>query len=140
MNVLISVDGSAHTAKMLAYLVKHPDLLGNSPTVTVLTVHQGLPGFAARTLGKQAIADYHNEESEAILAPVTAYLSQSGVKFAVSKRVGQIAEEILAQASDSSADLIVMGARGHGSLGSMLLGSVTQKVLAASVVPVLVIR
>lgn len=43
-------------------------------------------------------------------------------------------------AVDLQANLIVMGCRGHSPLTSMVLGSVTQEVLARSHVPVLVIR
>jgi nucleotide-binding universal stress UspA family protein len=38
------------------------------------------------------------------------------------------------------ADLIVMASHGRGGLGSLLLGSTTQKVLAACRIPVLIHR
>jgi nucleotide-binding universal stress UspA family protein len=37
-------------------------------------------------------------------------------------------------------DLVVMGSHGHGAVGGLVLGSVTQRVLAACKTPVLVIR
>ena len=47
---------------------------------------------------------------------------------------------ILAVAKRYDARFIVMASRGLGSLGSLILGSETQKVLAAADRPVLVIR
>ena len=35
MNILLAVDGSAYTKKMLAYLATHEDLLGASHSYTV---------------------------------------------------------------------------------------------------------
>ncbi|MEZ5307417.1 MAG: universal stress protein [Pyrinomonadaceae bacterium] len=42
---------------------------------------------------------------------------------------GSPAWEILAKSVDFNADLIVIGAKGHGALGRMIMGSVSQKVL-----------
>ena len=55
-------------------------------------------------------------------------------------RRGPPAVTLIDAAVDLQANLIVMGCRGHSPLTSMVLGSVTQEVLARSHVPVLVIR
>ena len=55
--------------------------------------------------------------------------------------VGDFAhEEIVKQAERLQCDLIVMASRGRGALKSVLLGSQTVQVLAASPVPVLVVK
>jgi nucleotide-binding universal stress UspA family protein len=58
---------------------------------------------------------------------------------AVSVRVGQPSKEILAQAIDCNADVIVMGMRGLGSAQKLLLGSTSQHVLEGATVPVMVV-
>jgi nucleotide-binding universal stress UspA family protein len=50
------------------------------------------------------------------------------------------ADEILACAKKSKADLIVMASHGRKGFEALLLGSETQKVLARTLVPVLVVR
>lgn len=55
-------------------------------------------------------------------------------------RRGRPATEIVAEAVGWRADLIVVGSRGHGALGSILLGSVSEEVIDRSPVPVLVAR
>lgn len=57
---------------------------------------------------------------------------------AVLVEVGDAAEKILALAPQF--DLVVMGTRGHGRLGGLLVGSVAQEVLAGSDTPVFIVR
>ena len=51
---------------------------------------------------------------------------------------GEATTQILEQEQEQDCDLIVIGKRGHGLLGEMLLGSVTKHVLARSTADVLV--
>ena len=53
---------------------------------------------------------------------------------------GSPAERILAQITSGHHDLVMMGSRGRGSLGSLLLGSVSTNVLHHSPVPVTIVR
>ena len=53
---------------------------------------------------------------------------------------GNVAATILEYAEKNAANMIVVGAKGRGALEELLMGSVTQKVLTHSSVPVLVIR
>jgi universal stress protein A len=53
---------------------------------------------------------------------------------------GAPATEILGAVAQSKADLVVMGTHGRQGLGHALLGSVAEKVVRASPVPVLTIR
>jgi nucleotide-binding universal stress UspA family protein len=50
------------------------------------------------------------------------------------------AEAIVKAASDNNCDLIYMASHGRGAIGSLLLGSVTNKVLAHCKIPVVVHR
>jgi nucleotide-binding universal stress UspA family protein len=54
--------------------------------------------------------------------------------------VGDPAEQILACADATQADLIALGSRGHGRLAGLLLGSVAQKVVALAHCAVLVVH
>lgn len=55
-------------------------------------------------------------------------------------RRGHPATEIVAEAVDWGADVIVVGSRGHGALATIVLGSVSEEVIDRSPVPVLVAR
>jgi nucleotide-binding universal stress UspA family protein len=53
---------------------------------------------------------------------------------------GRPAAAILTEAARWSADLVVVGSRGHGTLAAVLLGSVSQELVDRSDIPVLVAR
>ena len=48
-------------------------------------------------------------------------------------------EEVLQTATEISANLIVMGSHGHGSVYNLLVGSVTEGILKAGQRPVLLV-
>jgi nucleotide-binding universal stress UspA family protein len=54
--------------------------------------------------------------------------------------VGEAAEEILKAAKETGANLIAMSTHGRSGLGRWALGSVTDKVLHLSEIPVLTVR
>ncbi len=140
MKVLLAVDGSGDTKKMLAYLTTHEELLGPSAKFVVLNVQPAIPPRAAQVAGKEMVDDYHRAEAETVLAPVTKYLDRHNISYTSSYCVGHAANEILRAAKKSKVDLIMMGTRGRGGIGTLLLGSVAQSVLSASPVPVMVVR
>jgi nucleotide-binding universal stress UspA family protein len=53
---------------------------------------------------------------------------------------GKPAEVILALAEQNESDLIVVGSRGFGDLKSLILGSVSHKVLQTAECPCLIIK
>ncbi len=140
MKVLIAVDGSSYTKKMLAYLATHEDLLGAAPEYLVLNSQSHIPPRAARAVGREIVQDYYRSNAETVLSPVSKFLERHNATYKTKWVVGIAAEEIIKAAKGMKADIIVMGSHGHGTFGSLLLGSVAQKVLAVSDIPVLIVR
>ena len=69
-----------------------------------------------------------------------AIAAENGLKTSIDVVVGvgnRIGDRIAEIAQDAGADLIVVGTRGHGALGSFVLGGVTQRLLHVSPCPVL---
>jgi len=66
--------------------------------------------------------------------------SARGVEIETAILKGHPAESIVKFASERKADLIIMGTRGIGGFKSLIIGSVAQKVVSYSKVPVLVIK
>ena len=54
-------------------------------------------------------------------------------------RTGSVSEAIAREAKREQASLVVMGARGHGRVASLILGSTSEAVLRGATVPVLVV-
>ncbi|MBY0411344.1 MAG: universal stress protein [Burkholderiaceae bacterium] len=140
MNILLAVDGSPYTKKMLAYLATHEELLGSSHSYTVLTVQAPLPTRARAALGKSVVDTYYAEEADKILAPVSKFLTRHGVIAQRVVKVGAVGESIAKVADTGKFDLLVMGSHGHGAIATLVMGSVTTQVLAQCKVPLLIVR
>ena len=140
MKILLAVDGSAYTQKMLAYLTSHQEMLGTGHEYTIITVQPLLPPRARAALGKDVVEQYYDEESAKILQPVLEFLKGRGVEAQSIAKVGPIADTIIHAAQDGKVDLIAMGTHGHGALGRLVMGSVSSQVLAGCTIPVLLIR
>ena len=69
--------------------------------------------------------------SEAVIHGDTIYLAG---------QVGNAGEVIAKTAASGKFDMVIMGSRGHGAFGSLVMGSVATKVLANCQVPVLLVR
>ncbi len=140
MNILLAVDGSAYTKKMLAYIAAHDELLAPTHSFSAIAVQPALPPRARAALGKEAVDQYYNDESDKVFKPVGKFLERHGFNLKRIAKVGNAGEVIATAADTGKYDLLVMGSRGHGALATLVLGSVTTQVLARSKVPVLIVR
>ena len=140
MKILLAVDGSAYTKKMLAYLATHEELFAPSNSLTLLTVQAQLPVHARRVVGKEATDNYYREESEKVLGPASQFLVRHGINPKSMAKVGHAGEQICKVAESGKFDMVVMGSHGHGVFGNLVMGSVATQVLAHSKVPVLMVR
>ena len=140
MKILLPVDGSDYTKRMLGYVAAHDEMFGSGHEYVVVTAVAPLPLNVTRFLDNSTIQDYQVEQAEHALEPVRAFAQQKGWKIRASHVVGPAAETIAAVADREKPDLIVMGSHGHSALGSLVLGSVASGVLARCKVPVLLIR
>ena len=55
MKILLAIDGSSYTKKMLAYLTTHDELFALSNEYTVFTVQPPLPPRARAAVGKEIV-------------------------------------------------------------------------------------
>ena len=140
MKILLAIDGSAFTKKMLAYLTTHEELFSPQNSYTLLTVNPQLPPRARAAVGKEMVDAYHRDEAEKVLAPVTKFLLRHGIDAQTMSKVGHAGETISKTADSGKFDLVVMGSHGHGTLGNLVMGSVATQVLAGCKVPVLLVR
>lgn len=140
MKILLAVDGSAYTKKMLAYVASHSDLFGPSNAFTLLTVQAPLPPRARAAVGADAANEYYAEEAGKVTAPTVKFLKRQGIEAKVVHKVGSPGEQIAKYADAGKFDMLMMGSHGHGSLGNLVMGSVATQVLAHCGVPVLLVR
>ena len=140
MKVLLAVDGSSYTKKMLAYLTTHEEFLAGDAEFTVLTVMPALPARARAAVGKETVDAYYADEAAKVLDPVVKFLTRHGLKIKTASKVGAAGETIAKVADAGKFDLLMMGSHGNSALGNLVMGSVATKVLAGCSVPVLLVR
>ena len=131
--ILLAVDESEHAHKAVPAVIE----LARAGGGTVYVLHVRELAFAtARVVGDSL------EEAEPLVAGVVEELKQAGVTAQGSAQTSHAgpARAILEQARDMDATMIVVGSRGLGALGGLLLGSVAHKVLQLASCPVLVVR
>jgi nucleotide-binding universal stress UspA family protein len=140
MKILLAVDGSPFSKKMLAYLGTHDSLLSRDHSYTVFTAQAALPGRARAAVGKEIVDSYYAEESEKVLGPISKFLLRHGIDAKTSWKVGPAGPAIAKLAEQGKFDLVIMGSHGHGALYKLVMGSVATQVLAHCKVPVLLVR
>ena len=140
MKMLIAVDGSDYTKRMLAYIAAHDEWFGARHSYTIIHGVLAVPHRAAAFVGQKAVQEYYEADAEVVFKPIRAFLAQKNIEATFVHTVGHVAESIAKLAEDEKFDLVVMGSRGQADVVNMVLGSVATKVLAKCSVPVLLIR
>ncbi len=140
MKILMAVDGSSFTKKMLAYVATHDEMFTSANEYTLFTVQPVLPASARAALGKDIVDSYYAEEVEKIMAPASKFLTRHNILAKSQWKIGAAGEQIAKLAESGKFDLLLMGSHGHGSLTNLVMGSVATQVLADCKVPVLLVR
>ncbi|MEP6790171.1 MAG: universal stress protein [Ramlibacter sp.] len=140
MKILLAADGSKFTKKALAFLVTHQGLAGPDDELVVLNVQSPVPPRVRTMVGAGKVAAYHRDEANGVLDPIKTFLARHDIPSRFEWKTGSISGEILACAARQKVHLIVMGTHGHGLIGRALMGSVAQRVITQSDVPVLLVK
>jgi YjbE family integral membrane protein len=138
--VLVPVDGSETAERAVRHVIEVSRELGRVPFVELLNVQHPVHGDVSRFVGAQQVEDYHREEGRKALAGARALLDAAQLPYASHVEVGDPAEMIMRHERSSGASRIVMGTRGAGGLGQLLLGSVAQKVIQLCSAPVTLVK
>ena len=109
MKILIAVDGSSYTKRMLAYLAAHDEWLGAKHEYTVLHGVLAVPPRAASFVSHKVVTDFYESEAEAVLSPIRAFFKQQGIPATFAYAVGHVADAIAERAVADKSDLIIMG-------------------------------
>jgi nucleotide-binding universal stress UspA family protein len=145
-HILLPTDGSPLSSRGAKAGVKLAKALG----AKVTTMYVAMP-YASTVYGDAAVyyagpsptehKRFSEEVAQKAFAPVTVQAKREGVDCSTLLVVNSKPwEGILKAARTRKCDAIVMASHGRGGLRGLFLGSETQRVLAHSRIPVLVIR
>lgn len=139
--ILLAVDGSEASQKAVDWAIKtHQDL--PQPHITICYVHQPqvtmIPGGGVYIPVTYDPTSGEVPEENPASDAYNKFPDKQNVTYEV--KVGLPAEELCRLAEEGHYDVIVIGAEGHGLVSSVLLGSVSAKVLHQATTSVLIIR
>jgi len=143
--VTVALDGSDGARTALTYLSRL--LLPPGLTMCLVGVVEPLPypRVAPKFITGEimaALKDYEENrrrELEEIVAVAAEELRPRAGAVLTATPVGSAAEAVLREATKQGSDLIVVGARGLGTLERLLLGSVSESILRHATCPVLIV-
>jgi len=138
-NIVIATDGSENTRRAISYGIELAKLSG----ATVHALHVvNTPSTISEnwTAGKEEIYKIMRGDGEKVVSKLKEIGEDSGVEVREVLLDGYPSDEIINFAENNNVDLIVMGTLGKTGLEKILMGSVAEKVVRGSKVPVMVIR
>ena len=135
--ILLAMDGSTHAEEALKYA---RDLaLRDGAQLIIVHAVPAVPSYLGEPWRQQFISRSVTE-GEQVMNHAVEELWKVDLAPIVEVLEGPPADAILRVADVRQPDLIVMGSRGHGELASLLLGSVSHRVLAHTHVPVMIVK
>jgi len=152
--ILYATDLSENARYAFGYAVSLANR--HNAKITVLHVVEELSSFAqsmvADMMGEKRLADIKTGKEKEVISELKIRLEefcdnvrheQPSCPFVVDNTIvvtGHPVDQIVHQAAEMDADLIVVGSHGRGGLADVTMGSTSRRVLRRCAMPVLVVR
>ena len=137
--ILIATDGSEYTKNAVDYGI---DLAKNTDAklLTIYVVDTAAFASIPMDAAWESMYELLRQEGEQAMKYVAEKAGEEGVEVEANIIEGHPADEIIKYSEKNSISLIVLGTLGKSGLDRFLLGSVAEKVVRNSKIPVLVVR
>jgi nucleotide-binding universal stress UspA family protein len=139
--ILVAIDGSDTALRALDFAVTQARY-APAAELHVLTVQPMPSNYTAAEIYVTAerIHQAATVRARAILEAAAERLKNADCSFKLEQLEGEAAETIARHAAELGCESITMGTHGLGSLGILLLGSVAQRVVHHTTVPVTLVK
>jgi nucleotide-binding universal stress UspA family protein len=141
----VPLDGSELSELSLEHVKKFANM-GDIPEVVLLNVLEPISNIVYASpvaLREDAISNLEKQgqaHAQEYVNKIAARLKKDGFRVHSIVILGQPADEILQYSKEHRIDLIIMSTHGRSGISRWALGSVADKVMRHSTVPVLIIR
>ncbi len=141
--ILIATDGSEHVKKAVTHAIELANLYKaelHAVYVMDIKTDYGPKSYLSTDISNEGLERFLGQEGDAAIKCIEDLAENEDL--AIEKWIlkGHPAEEILKFSEEHSIDLIVMGTLGRSGIEKFLLGSVAEKVIRNSRIPVLIVR
>lgn len=140
LKTLIAVDGSEHAASAIEAVAA---LVRNGCQIEAMLLHVTEPpvAYGALPIDWEPLQQAQQAHRNRVLEAAEEQAAARGLALAPSRRAeGYAAEVIVREAKAWGAQQIAMGTRGLGTVRSLVVGSVAQRVVRDAMVPVLLAK
>ena len=137
--ILVPLDGSELSEAVLNHVI----IIATScqvPEVVLIRVREPLDNSVRVTLDAEIAKELdqaYNDEAASYLKSIAKTLEKKGIGVKVEVLEGNPAEKIIKYSKDNEIDLIVMSTHGRSGFSRIVFGSVADKVLRQTEVPLL---
>ena len=139
--LLIPVDGSDYSLKAVDYAASRARESKSPVEVHLLNVQMQIASVNVKLfVSAESLESYYRDEGNRALEAPLARAKNAGLNVTPHIGVGDPAKITMDYANEQKADEIVMGSHGRGALSGAVLGSVAQKVVHLSSVPVVLVK
>ncbi len=140
MKILLPVDGSDLSLEAVRYAIRLVEA-GLRADAVLANVQEPANLYELLVAHDPEVLNRVSDEAgEHTLQPARALLDAATVAYECEVAKGDPAHTIIEIAERYGCELIVMGARGASALRSAMMGSVSNEVLHASTVPVMIVK
>jgi nucleotide-binding universal stress UspA family protein len=140
MRILLGIDDSNASGEGLRAIIAQ--FRPENTEVKVLHVLQPFLPLTPPEMSQGYVPELESqkEPARALVERAASQLSTAGFKATTAVEVGDVKECILDSAEEWRADLIVVGSRGKGGIGSFLLGNVAESIARQAKCSVEIVR
>lgn len=138
--ILVPVDGSGSAMRALRFALDLAKRCGAAEVELLYVQPKVDSGLVRARLSGQAIETALKSMGEETLEPYRALLRETGIGCRPHVAIGHFGQTIGRHALDSACTEIVMGSRGMGPIGSLVLGSVATQVVHLTQLPVTLVK
>ena len=139
--LLVPIDMSDCATRALQYAIDIAKKNGDVE-LHIVNAHDQpiIYGEIAVYMTEEKAQELLKEHSEDILRPAIEMTKSAGVKATSEVLIGDVARAIVKYAEDKYCDGIIMGTRGMGAIGNLVMGSIATKVIHLTKLPVTLVK
>lgn len=136
-NILLAVDGSEHSLRATKEAVKIASLINGCSVEALYVVdYDQAKQEVLHSQGKEELELQRRKR----LAPIEEMLKEANISYRTKLLHGDPGPTIVEHANKGEFDLVVIGSRGLNTFQTMVLGSVSHKVMKRVNCPVLMVK
>ncbi len=138
--ILVATDDSPSALRAVAHAIKKVQWHKEKTDLHLINVQNPMHGGISTFIDATQLKEVHQEDGVKALASAKALLQQAGVAYHEHIFVGDPAETMARHANEHGYDEVILGTRGQNPVSTLLLGSVSTKLLQLADMPVVLVK